>query len=384
MNIAATQVFYPPRNRWLRRLIETGREMPRPIRDIMLLSLFGSAKLALTGMVCVLLFDLMAETLLHNAWSAGVLGLNIVLTLARLMVMKRIAVAQAAGKPTPTDAYMWSLSAWCLCQGLGAMLSIASNISALQTVGFIIVVAVIGSISVRQYAGGGFSLLLTCLTTLPIMAGVVLASNHWLWVLLLLIPIFIYSNFSMVLELQGVTRDSLIARHESHQLARHDSLTGALNRFGLMETLAALRGAAAHEFTIFCFDLDGFKQVNDTRGHLAGDVLLKSVVQRLRHVVRPEDYVARLGGDEFLVLAPQMGEALAADFMIRLRSAIIDTPHEVASGTGLYIGVSIGFACAPAHGTTFPALYHHADAGLYAAKQANREAQCGIALAASA
>jgi diguanylate cyclase (GGDEF)-like protein len=380
MNAGAPKMFFPPRNRWLRRLIETGREMPRPIRDIMLLSLFGSAKLAVTGMACVMVFDVMAEMLLHNAWSAALLGGNMLLTITRLVVMKRIAQAQAAGAPTPTDAYMWSLSAWCLCQGLGAMLAMASNISPLQTVGFIIVVAVIGSISVRQYAGGGFALLLTCLTTLPIMAGVVFASNHWLWILLLLIPIFIYSNFSMVLDLQLVTRDSLIAQHESHQLARHDSLTGALNRFGLMETLAALRGVNATEFTIFCFDLDGFKLVNDTHGHMAGDALLKSVVQRLRQVVRAEDCVARLGGDEFLVLAPRMGACQAEEFAVRLRSAIIGAPHEMESGPALQIGVSIGFACAPLHGTAFPALYHHADAGLYAAKQANRAAAQSFAM----
>jgi diguanylate cyclase (GGDEF)-like protein len=384
MNSATPPVFFPPRNRLLQRLLETGREMPPSIRAIMLLSLFGSANLALTGMVCVMLFDLMMETLLHNVWSASVLGANVVLSLARLVVMRRIAQAQAAGQPTPTDAYMGSLSAWCLCQGLGAMLAIASNISALQTVGFIIVVAVIGSISVRQYAGGAFALLLTCLTTLPIMAGVAFANNHWLWVLLLLIPVFIYSNFTMVLDLQRVTSESLIAQHESHQMARHDSLTGALNRFGLMETLATLRGAAANEFTIFCFDLDGFKQVNDTRGHMAGDVLLKSVVQRLRAVVRSEDFVARLGGDEFLVLAPKMGAVQAAEFAIQLRSAITDAPHEMESGPNLSIGVSIGFACAPVHGTAFPALYHHADAALYTAKQANREAQRVFTPAATA
>jgi diguanylate cyclase (GGDEF)-like protein len=151
-----------------------------------------------------------------------------------------------------------------------------------------------------------------------------------------------------------------------------------------METLAALRGVNAAEFTIFCFDLDGFKLVNDTHGHMAGDALLKSVVQRLRHVVRAEDYVARLGGDEFLVLAPRMGACQAEAFAVRLRSAIIEAPHEMESGPALHIGVSIGFACAPLHGTAFPALYHHADAGLYAAKQANRAAAQRFALEARA
>jgi diguanylate cyclase (GGDEF)-like protein len=67
----------------------------------------------------------------------------------------------------------------------------------------------------------------------------------------------------------------------------------------------------------------------------------------------------------------------AADYAVKLRAAIIGVPHEMESGPALPIGVSVGFACAPEHGTNFPALYHHADAGLYEAKVDNRRVMAG-------
>jgi diguanylate cyclase (GGDEF)-like protein len=349
--------------------------MPDDIRDVMLLSMFGSADVAIAGMACAMFTNIMEQVLLHNLTSECLLGVNIVLSAIRLAVGQRVASTQAAGRPTPTDGFLWSLAAWCLVQGVSVMVAVASNVPALQMVTFIIIMAVAGSYSVRQYATGGFILVLMAISYGPIMAGVVMSGNPWLLPLLPLVLIFAYSNYSMVLTMQTVTRDSLLAQQASYKLARHDSLTDALNRFGLTEALAAQRAAGLSEWAIFCLDLDGFKEVNDTRGHLAGDELLESVAQRLREAARRGDIVARLGGDEFLVLTPGMMVETAADFAEGLRRAVADAPHAMANGPAVRIGVSVGFACAPMHGKSFPELYHHADSGLYEAKQTNRTAR---------
>lgn len=158
-------------------------------------------------------------------------------------------------------------------------------------------------------------------------------------------------------------------------LARHDSLTGAANRVlfrqALDEAAAALdRGQT---FGVLMIDLDWFKSVNDTWGHLVGDKLLTEVARRLRDTVRADDLVARLGGDEFAVIVydvsfPSQLSSLADRVCEEARK-----PFEI-DGNQLLIGASIGIACAPHDGCTPQTLLHAADLAMYAAKSEGRGA----------
>jgi diguanylate cyclase (GGDEF)-like protein len=157
-------------------------------------------------------------------------------------------------------------------------------------------------------------------------------------------------------------------------MARHDALTGlpnrALFRDSLDQRLAALR---RHGGTcgLLCLDLDAFKAVNDTLGHLAGDALLRTVAARIRACLRQEDLAARLGGDEFAVLLG--GEACrrsAAATAERLVAALRE-PVDLG-GREATIGVSIGIAFAPEHGVDSDALLRRADLALYRAKSEGR------------
>src|SRR3712207_424600 len=113
-------------------------------------------------------------------------------------------------------------------------------------------------------------------------------------------------------------------------------------------------------------DLDGFKEVNDSLGHHAGDQLLRQVGPRLRPALRTGDQLARLGGDEFAVLLPDAGLDEAEALAVRLRELIL-RPVTV-EGIRLHVGVSIGVASAPVPAATVEELLRCADVAMYAAK----------------
>jgi diguanylate cyclase (GGDEF)-like protein len=157
-------------------------------------------------------------------------------------------------------------------------------------------------------------------------------------------------------------------------LALHDSLTGLANRTALMQRIAAIvdRDASGDALSaLIMIDLDGFKGVNDTLGHDAGDKLLIEVGRRLRALVRGTDMVARLGGDEFVVLVqglhqPEEAAPLAERVLRRLAE-----PAEI-QGRQVRIGASLGIAFHPHDGPDVDTWLKHADMALYSAKNSGR------------
>jgi len=155
-------------------------------------------------------------------------------------------------------------------------------------------------------------------------------------------------------------------------LAHHDALTQLPNRQLLQDRLQQMMGLAKRRgeaFTLMFVDLDGFKHINDTLGHAAGDLALKEVASRLTESIRAVDTVARFGGDEFVILAPGMHReqdiALVADKVIHELLAPISI-----EGHDLNISASIGCALYPEHGEDEDTLLKHADTAMYQAKQA--------------
>ncbi|MDQ6669775.1 MAG: diguanylate cyclase [Chloroflexota bacterium] len=152
--------------------------------------------------------------------------------------------------------------------------------------------------------------------------------------------------------------------------ALHDSLTGLPNRRMLRErlqTTIAVGGDVVVPTAVLLLDLDDFKQVNDTLGHVMGDALLREVGQRLTSTVRTSDLVSRLGGDEFCVLLPDTTLVGAQQVAASLLE-VIDQPFVLESHV-ISIGVSIGVALYPDHGLTPDALMRSADLAMYAAKR---------------
>ncbi|MEU7869276.1 sensor domain-containing diguanylate cyclase [Dactylosporangium sp. NPDC049140] len=150
-----------------------------------------------------------------------------------------------------------------------------------------------------------------------------------------------------------------------HHQATHDALTGLANRALFAERIAAAGGYAA----ILIIDLDGFKAVNDTYGHHAGDALLRAVADRLRRCVRAGDTVARLGGDEFAVLLPDTPLSYAEDLTRRLHESFGQAVE--IDGTLIPIRASIGAASGAL--ADADVLLRDADAAMYSVKHALRD-----------
>jgi diguanylate cyclase (GGDEF)-like protein len=155
-----------------------------------------------------------------------------------------------------------------------------------------------------------------------------------------------------------------------HFEARHDELTGLPNRLDFRTLLAeAARRAWEAPFAVMVLDFNGFKAVNDTLGHQAGDDLLRVLAARFTAAVGDDAVVARLGGDEFAVLAPGCADAVTARALAARLLKVFDTAVEVG-GTRLRVGGSLGVALAPEHATTASDLLRQADLAMYAAKSA--------------
>ena len=154
-------------------------------------------------------------------------------------------------------------------------------------------------------------------------------------------------------------------------MAQHDGLTGLPNRALFSDRLSQALALARRNSTrlvVFFIDLDGFKPVNDTHGHAAGDVVLQETARRLLASVRSSDCVGRIGGDEFVLFIQDAATAEDATLVSEKITASIRQPY-LYEGLSLHLSASIGFALFPEDGTDENTLFQKADAVMYEAKR---------------
>jgi diguanylate cyclase (GGDEF)-like protein len=172
-------------------------------------------------------------------------------------------------------------------------------------------------------------------------------------------------------------QDALLTRLA--ELADVDGLTGCLNQraFGRSMDEHCTSTQPGATTALIIIDLDHFKQVNDSHGHIAGDMVLGLVAEALRHAVRADDLVARIGGDEFAVIAPGLRADAALALADRCRRAIVQ------AAASWQVTGSVGVVAVPAP-TDPVALYELADRASYEAKRAGRNRTVALAAAAGA
>ena len=182
------------------------------------------------------------------------------------------------------------------------------------------------------------------------------------------------SGVVVTLGLVVMTKDRADALNRS--LAMRDELTGLINRRSLLESLAQHLSAAQRHgqpLALLMLDIDFFKRVNDTHGHLSGDKVLKTMAGVLAQRHRGQDVLGRLGGEEFLMVLPNTTEEGALQLAESLRQAVADTHFQAVSGERIAITVSIGLcALARLNHPQCEDLIGAADQALYRAKAAGR------------
>jgi two-component system cell cycle response regulator len=166
------------------------------------------------------------------------------------------------------------------------------------------------------------------------------------------------------------------ARETLRELATHDPLTCAWNRYAILDTLgreASRAGREGSALAVIMADLDHFKAVNDTHGHLAGDAVLREAVRRMQAGLRSYDHVGRYGGEEFLIVLPGTTGANALQLAERLRLAVAREPFD-AAGMPLSVTASFGVTAAELPAAAVPErLIRLADYALYQAKEKGRD-----------
>lgn len=164
------------------------------------------------------------------------------------------------------------------------------------------------------------------------------------------------------------------SEEESSRLALQDSLTGLPNRAEFRNRFVDMAASAKRHqqlLIMLLLDLDQFKPVNDELGHIAGDMVLQQVAQRMRQAVRDTDFVARLGGDEFVVMLPDAERVEAGGAASEKLLAAMRRPFPVGE-RHVKIGASIGISVYPHDGLEFDSLFRQADLALYRAKSSGR------------
>ena len=172
----------------------------------------------------------------------------------------------------------------------------------------------------------------------------------------------------------GVALSTAARDEQLYYQARYDTLTGLPNRLYFKDELSQELVKAARAQTcvaVLFIDIDHFKDVNDTAGHSAGDVLLQEIATRLKRCTRESDFIARLGGDEFTVLLPGITTPESAGIFADKVVQAMARPFLV-EGDERYLSASVGIALYPDDGTTADALVKNADTAMYRAKGTGR------------
>lgn len=188
--------------------------------------------------------------------------------------------------------------------------------------------------------------------------------------------------------LMAVALENLRNFHRVHQTAIKDALTGVYNHRHLHEVLeeeTTRLDRYGGSLAVVLMDLDGFKQLNDNYGHLAGDHLLRQTAQLIQGELRTSDNIFRYGGDEFVLLLPNTNQARAHEVIKRLRAVLRDhdlvLPESEAQPETFHpipedMTASFGLAVAPQHATAPRELLEQADRALYQAKERGRNQTC--------
>jgi diguanylate cyclase len=346
--------------------------------------------LLMTGMVLTRTTSLVAASICSSLvaleiwlrtqaiWPLVWLGLEAVFLALRCVLIVNARRAHRHRREGPVLIYIASGCAWSAMIGIAAFGCALSPDPIVVLMAALMVMGIIGGITARNSPIPRTAILQLLLCSLPYILGIALNFQRWEIILCILVPASVVGMIALTARLHEQVLNLIVAERENAFLANHDSLTGLPNRAGFNDHLTRLlerNGRAEPWFAMLYLDLDGFKGVNDTLGHAAGDMVLRAVSERLTQQVGQEAFAARLSGDEFAVLLPASTISTAEALAARIIEAV-SQPIEFGAAWPIRVGVSVGIVSVPEHGHDPTILLSRADAALYSAKASGKGLVC--------
>jgi diguanylate cyclase len=364
-----TEVYSLPRGRLATWLTAPGQDTPHEIRVALVGTLFGTLPIFFGGVFNTIAVAWVLEARHPTAMFRFWLIAEILVCTVRLIVLvisRRRALQQ---RPTPTDLYITLAPLWGATVGYGAFVSAISGDWVAATLSFLSAAAMVGGICFRNFAAPRLVAAMIVLSLGPCAIGALLSGEHVLLLTLVQIPFYLFAMSGAARRLNALLISTMKAERENSHRARHDMLTGLLNRAGLFNAANGDTRARIHAgMTLLYLDLDGFKPINDAYGHEAGDRLLVQVAERLLRLAGSEALVARMGGDEFVVVGDCRDSATARELANAIAREIA-RPFDLAPGISVHVGASGGIAPVSSEDTDIDALLRIADAAMYDAKR---------------
>jgi diguanylate cyclase len=369
--------FSEPRSPFFKWVVSSAQNLSPDNRQILLANLFTRTLSIVFASICEISVCATAYYLypipLYAAWGSAVIALLIV----RIALIWLCRTRSEQNRPTPTSAFLLASLLWSVLFGFGTLLCNISASPTLFLLGNVCAVGVIGGLAGRNAGTPRLALLqITFILTL-LGIGAVLSPGNGKLVLLFQAPFCAAGFFTVALRSNRDTVALLLARENSHRLAHQDSLTGLPNRARISELLLERTELGAlrqdQSFAVLLIDLDGFKAINDSLGHAAGDQILQEAATRLREVLPGGDLVGRLAGDEFVAISDCSGQERDARVLADHIVKTLARPFALSEAL-VHIGASVGVALYPQHANTGPQLLICADRALYAVKRSGKSA----------
>lgn len=301
-------------------------------------------------------------------------ALGSVASIAKILLMAAHRRFNTIGRATVEQAARWELAHGLMTFVVAASVGwLASAIflhrdTSVQMLGtgllFGYCAGVSSRIAIRPYLAAAAIMIASA----PAIVCTALGGDVAHWLLTTLFLMFLGAAMQSIWHAYHLSIRQISMRLEMERQARHDPLTGLRNRVALAEAFLALPRREEMLTCLQCFDLDGFKTVNDRFGHVAGDELLAAIGGRLQELQSPEVIAVRMGGDEFVVLqlsikSPEEAETLAARILNTLRM-----PYLI-SGKPITVGVSLGYTIERSAKADLSTMIRLADAASYRVKR---------------
>nr|WP_245405688.1 EAL domain-containing protein [Sphingobium sp. Sx8-8] len=302
-------------------------------------------------------------------------------SVASLYFHRELAHQDRPAKPIWGFAY--ELGAWGYAALLGILAFVTLTITDVLTLHVLsvgIVAAYAGGISGRNAGRVHVAVGQTCFSLLPTSFGLLLVGGLAYTTLGIMCFLMIFAMADITRTTHRIVLDAFQGKYEKSQLAakferlaRFDSLTGVENRMAMQMRLREWfdnRSSDDDLLAVLWMDLDRFKEINDSLGHIVGDQLLCMVADRLSRALDRRGYIARFGGDEFILICPGADRVVAEEIALDVLAEFV--PDFQVDNFHLNVTASMGIALAPSDGRDSNELLQHADMALYRAKHEGR------------